>query len=131
MTRSLVKCSILNNNDCLLGLYLIKICLEVTKLTIFYENEIKFIFKKFISRSKRYIPECIQFLTSVLYLAIDRNQTKSNLNAYQTSVILETFKRTKIDLVVNNSSVNELPDVPISIVNKNFKMNDELKYFYF
>lgn len=57
-----------------------------------------------MNKSRRYIPECIQFLNGVIYLAADFNsnnkdQNKS-LSEFELSTIFESFKRSRVKLLI-------------------------------
>ena len=66
--------------------------------------------------SKRYIPECIQYLHSCIYLALDLDKKKTLINDYHLSLVLGSFKKTKIDLI-SSQKVNELQDLILSQAN--------------
>ena len=53
------------------------------------------------------MPECVQYLNGVLYLAADLSSTATTDNEaplahYESSTLYEAFKRTKLSLLVRN-----------------------------
>jgi nucleolar protein 14 len=82
MTRYLTECATQTVGDCLRGSFLCNLCFE------------------FISLSKRFIPECIQYLNGVLYLSIDWKK-EEHLKQYDLSTIYESFKKSQLKLLVS------------------------------
>ncbi|RNA32622.1 nucleolar 14 [Brachionus plicatilis] len=90
MARYLIQSQIQNIGDLFRGLFLCNLCYE------------------FVSKSKRYIPECVQFLNGALYLAANINSKNINQNLslsnFELSTIFESFKRTKLRLSIIQKS---------------------------
>jgi hypothetical protein len=77
--------------------FLNKICGSLTK-------------KKYITKAKRHVPECVQFLNGVLYLAVDwsaeANKTSPLLTSFELTAIYESFRKTKVKLVPSKKTYN-------------------------
>ena len=75
------------------------------------------------------MPECINFLNSCLYLAIEKDKRKTSINPFNSCIILKSFKlASKFDLIPSKKQ-DEITQIDLSIVNsgeENVK-NDELK----
>lgn len=111
--------------DLVKGLFLTNICYEVNILIfniLVNFNTHTISHSKYILRSKRYMAECINFLSSCLYLAIDKDSRKpSHINQFSLCAILKSFKLvscSKFDLIPENK-VDETNQIDLSIVNRN------------
>jgi hypothetical protein len=74
--------------------------------------------------------ECIDFLNSCLYLAIEKDKRKTSINQFNSSIILKSFKLvSKFDLLPSKK-VEKIIQIDLSIVNsgeENVNQKDELK----
>jgi hypothetical protein len=74
--------------------------------------------------------ECIDFLNSCLYLAIEKDKRKTSINQFNSSIILKSFKLvSKFDLIPSKK-VEKIIRIDLSIVNsgeENVNQKDELK----
>ena len=74
--------------------------------------------------------ECIDFLNSCLYLAIEKDKRKTSINQFNSSIILKSFKLvSKFDLIPSKK-VEKIIQIDLSIVNsgeENVNQKDELK----
>ena len=81
--------------------------------------------------SKRFIPECLQYLNGIFYLSIDwANLTKEqkSLSQYELSTIYESFKKTQLNFVVKNK-LTKLEELSLQKTSKNEteQANDSLR----
>jgi hypothetical protein len=74
--------------------------------------------------------ECIDFLNSCLYLAIEKDKRKTSINQFNSSIILKSFKLvSKFDLIPSKK-VEKIIRIDLSIANsgeENVNQKDELK----
>jgi hypothetical protein len=61
--------------------------------------------------------ECLDYLNSCLYLAIDRDTRKKSITEFQSCIILKSFKLAKFDLIPNDK-IDKIKKFNLSIVNK-------------
>lgn len=59
---------------------------------------------KFISKPRRFIPECIQFLNGILYLSIDWSSQTEKLTKYDMTTVFEVFRRSQMKLLINEKT---------------------------